>query len=98
LTKALDRMNNIVGDLLDLTAKENPAVAPLVHERYGHANSHFPGVAMIGNSLVSVSTAYASGDDLAFREALIGEMFNYFLPPAYGVMGMGFRDFGRGKI
>ncbi|MBI4908745.1 MAG: hypothetical protein HY820_34310 [Acidobacteria bacterium] len=98
LTKTLDSMNNIIGDLLDLTAKENPSLAPRVRERYGHANSHFPGVAMIGNSLVNMAAAYNSGDNLAFREALIGEVFNYFLPPAYGVMATGLRDFGRGKI
>src|SRR5581483_4111697 len=52
---------------------------------------------MVGSSVVTMARAYVTGGDQALKEAAIGEAFN-FLPPAYGVIGIAYKDFARGKF
>jgi Mg-chelatase subunit ChlD len=52
---------------------------------------------MVGSAAVNLARAYVTGGKQAVIEAAVGEAFN-FLPPAYGIVGIALKDFGRGHV
>ncbi|MEN3333668.1 MAG: Ca-activated chloride channel [Blastocatellia bacterium] len=52
---------------------------------------------MVGSAAVNLARAYVTGGKQAVKEAAISEAFN-FLPPAYGIIGVAFKDFSRGHV
>ncbi len=52
---------------------------------------------MLGSSAVGITRAYVTGGRQAAIEAAVGEGFN-LMPPAYGLIGIAFKDFARGNV